>query len=135
MRVLIDTNIILDVLMDRKQFVDASQCIFNLCELKEIEGHISALTIPNLVYIMRKELNRDRIKDILHKLSMLFQIDDLKTEDISQAINLPMNDFEDALQSACAARIEADYIITRNGKDFANSLVKPITPNKFLLLY
>ena len=55
MKILIDTNIILDVLCNRKEFVDDSKSILNLCEINEIDGYLSALSIPNIVYIMRKE--------------------------------------------------------------------------------
>lgn len=132
MNVLIDTNIILDVLCRREEFyVDAAK-IFKLCEVKKISGYISALSVPNIVYIMRKELDADKIKEIIEALSMIFIITDLKSEDLKKAVSMNFKDFEDAIQSACALRIKADYIITRNIKDFTESKVAAIKPLEFL---
>ena len=128
MRVLIDTNIILDVLCSRQNFVETSSKIFKLCEIGKIDGYVSALTIPNIVYIMRKELDPEKIKDILEKLSLNFTIADLRADDIKKAAYLNFKDYEDALQSVCASRIKTNFIVTRNIKDFADSRVAAITP-------
>ena len=132
MKVLIDTNIILDVLCNRDEFVENSAKIFKLCEIKKIDGYISALSVPNIVYIMRKELDSEKIKDILEKLSLIFTIADLKADDIRKAAYMNFNDYEDALQSACAARLKMNFIVTRNIKDFANSKVTAITPSELI---
>ena len=128
MKVLIDTNILLDVLCNRAGFVDDSAKVFKLCEVNKIDGFISALSVPNIVYIMRKELSSDKIKDILEKLSLIFTTVDLKADDLKKALDLDFKDFEDALQSIAAKRIKADYIITRNIKDFIKSPVPAIKP-------
>ena len=128
MKVLIDTNIILDVLCNRPGFVEGSSRIFKLCEIGKIDGYISALSIPNIVYIMRKELDSQKIKNILERLAMIFTIADLRADDIRKAAYLNFKDYEDALQSACASRIRANFIVTRNIKDFAESKVTAITP-------
>ena len=62
MKVLIDTNVILDLLCDRKEFSADAARLFKLCEVKKIQGVISALSIPNIVYIMRKELDGEKIR-------------------------------------------------------------------------
>ena len=72
MKVLIDTNIILDVLCKRQEFYEDSAKVFKLCEVKKIAGVISALSIPNIVYIMRKELDAEKIREILDSLSLIF---------------------------------------------------------------
>lgn len=69
MKVMIDTNIILDVLCNRKDFVDDSLKVFKLCEVKKVSGYISALSIPNIVYIMRKELDSKMIKGLTRNVS------------------------------------------------------------------
>ena len=132
MKVLIDTNVILDLLCDRKDFSADASRVFKLCEVHKIEGVVSALSIPNIVYIMRKELDGEKIREIINRLSMIFTIADLKATDIEKAAALPMNDFEDALQSVCAARLKADYIVTRNLKDFVNSKVVAVKPSELL---
>lgn len=132
MKVLIDTNVILDVLCNHADFVEDATKIFKLCEVNKVDGYISALSVPNIVYIMRKELDSEKTADILEKLSLIFKIADLKGSDIIKAAKVGFNDYEDALQSVCALRIKADYIITRNIKDFAKSKVTAIKPSEFL---
>lgn len=132
MKVLIDTNVVLDVLCKRENFYEDAVKIMKYCEVKKIIGVISALTVPNIVYIMRKELDVQKTKDIIQKLQLLFTIADLKAEDIKKALSMDFKDFEDSLQSACALRIKADYIITRNIKDFINSKVTAIKPSELI---
>ena len=132
MKVLIDTNVILDVLCNREEFVKDSEKIFKLCEVKKISGYISALSVPNIVYIMRKELDAEKTKDLLDKLLLIFQVVDLKSEDLKKAAAMDFKDYEDALQSVCASRVKADFIITRNIKDFTNSKVTAIKPSELL---
>ncbi len=130
MKVLIDTNIILDVLCNRKEFVKDSLNVFKYCEANQITGCISALSIPNIVYIMRKELDADRIKEILTTLTSLFAVIDLRETDLLRAADLEFSDYEDALQSVCASRAKANYIVTRNIKDFKNSAVPAVKPSE-----
>ena len=132
MKVLIDTNILLDVLCKRNGFYEDAAKIFRLCEIGKLSGYISALSVPNLVYIMRKELNAERIRDILEKLSLIFTVADLKADDLIRAAETNFKDYEDALQSVCAVRVKADYIITRNTKDFVGSKVPAVLPQEFL---
>lgn len=132
MKVLIDTNIILDVLCNCKDFVEESSKVFKLCEVKKIMGYISALSIDNIVYIMRKELDTEKVKEILEKLSLIFEVVDLKADDLKRASSLDFKDYEDAIQSAQANRIKANYIITRNIKDYNKSKVTAIKPSELI---
>lgn len=129
---LIDTNVVLDVLCKREGFYEDAARIMKYCEVNKITGVISALTIPNIVYIMRKELDAQKTRDVIEKLQLVFTIADLKSDDIKKALSMNFKDFEDALQSACASRIKADYIITRNIRDFINSKVTAIKPTELL---
>lgn len=128
MKVLVDTNVILDVLCNRKEFVEDSLRVFQCCEAQRITGYISALSIPNIVYIMRKELDQEKIREILHTLTMVFSVVELREGDLLKAAKLPFDDYEDAIQSVCAARVRADYIVTRNERDFVNSPVLAVRP-------
>lgn len=132
MKVLIDTNIILDVLCKRSDFYVDSAKIFKLCEVKRISGIILALSIPNIMYILRKELDAEKIKEILDMLFLIFSVVDLKADDLKKAADMKFKDYEGAVQSACAARIKANYIITRNIRDFTESKVTAIKPAEFL---
>ena len=130
MKILIDTNVILDVLCGRPEFVDDSLKVFKYCEANQITGCISALSIPNIVYIMRKELDNEKIKDIRNTFTSLFTIVDLRESDLIKGADLDFSDYEDALQSICASRVKANYIVTRNIKDFKNSSVPAIKPSE-----
>ena len=132
MKVLIDTNIILDVLCKRPAFYEDLAKIFKLCEVKKISGVISALSIPNIMYILRKELDADKTREILDSLMLIFSVADLKADDLKKAADMRFKDYEDAIQSACATRIKANYIVTRNIKDFSESKVTAIKPAELL---
>lgn len=132
MVLLIDANIILDVLMNRQDFVKDSSMIWKLCETEKAKGYVSALTFANLVYIMRKQLDPEAIENIYRKLSLIFTFTDLSLSDLTRAAELNWNDFEDAVQSVTAERIHADYIITRNVRDFSKSKVIAFTPSELL---
>ena len=135
MKLMIDTNILLDVLSERKPHFEHSLQIWRLCELGKAQGLVSTLTFANIVYVMRKELDAQKISECWEKLSRLFAFVDLLALDISVATEIQEKDFEDALQSAMAARLKADYIITRNKKDFTNSAIPAVTPMEFLAVF
>ena len=132
MRLLIDANVILDVLQNRKPHVKDSSIIWKLCETRQAEGFISALTFANLVYIMRNELNPGQIEEVLEKLSLIFTFTELSPSDLTSAAHRQWDDFEDALQSVTAERIHADYIVTRNVRDFLKSKITALTPSELL---
>ena len=132
MRLLIDGNILLDVLQKREPHYEASARIWKMCETDMAEGYVSALTFANLNYVMRKELDTEKIGEVLRKLSLIFSFEDLTVSDINAAAEMQWEDFEDAVQAATARRIHADHIITRNVKDFRNSKVIAFTPTEFL---
>ena len=77
MKVMIDTNIILDVLYKREDFYEDSLNIFRLCETKTIIGYVSTLSIANIIYIMRKDLSKEKINELLTWMSIIFKIVDL----------------------------------------------------------
>ena len=130
MKLLIDANILLDVLQNRENFVRASSMVWKLCETEQAKGYISALTFANLVYIMRKEMDAQRIEEVLHMLSLIFEFAELNDSDLFRAAALQWPDFEDAVQSVTAERIHADYIITRNVREFSRSKVIAFTPDE-----
>lgn len=132
MKLLIDANILLDVLGNREPFVKDSSLVWKLCETEQAKGYVSTLTFANLVYVMRKELDPQKIADVQKKLSLIFEFADLTATDIAKAADLNWPDFEDAVQSVIAERVHADYIITRNVKDFTGSKVIAFTPTELI---
>ena len=132
MRLLIDANILLDVLQNREPNVKFSSLIWKLCETEQAEGFVSTLSFANLVYVMRKEMEPGQIEDVLLKLKLIFRFADFTLGDIEKAAGMKWNDFEDAIQSVTAERIYADFIITRNVKDFKQSKVMALMPSELL---
>ncbi|MBQ9574405.1 MAG: PIN domain-containing protein, partial [Synergistaceae bacterium] len=121
----------LDVLLNRHPHYENSRLIWKMCLRKQAEGHISALTFANVIYVMRRTLIPERREYLLGALSSLFRFERLTFTDLQTAAKMKWRDFEDAVQSATASRINADYIITRNTKDFENSTVKALTPEEY----
>ena len=132
MKLLIDANILLDVLQRRIPHYRDSALIWKLCETRQVEGWVSALTLANLVYVMRRELTPEQIEDVLCRLELIFRVADLSAQDIALAAAYRWSDYEDALQSVAAERIHADAIITRNVRDFRSSKIIARTPAEFL---
>jgi predicted nucleic acid-binding protein len=133
MNVLIDTNIILDVLGRREPFAKNSTTILMLAAKGKSTAAITANTIMDIYYLTKKHLkNHEAVKNALLNLIEILEVVDITKADCLKAFDLPVNDFEDALLAHCAIRVKADYIITRNVKDFTGSLVSAITPDEFL---
>ena len=132
MNVLIDGNIILDVLQNRKPHAEASSKVWKLCETNLVEGYVSALTFADMVYVMRKELTPEMIQEVLEKMSLIFHFTELSVPDIEKAAGMMWNDYEDAVQAATAERIRAAAIVTRNIKDYQQSMIPAFTPAEFL---
>ena len=132
MKILIDTNVIIDVLNKRKDFFDNS---FNTLQ-KVFERHqpyVSVQTVADTMYITRKVFQDSTAqKSVVENLFESFKILSVTKKEISKAFNSSMTDFEDALQAFCSKRANAKLIITRNIKDYKNSPVRAVTPEEFL---
>ena len=135
MRLMIDTNVLIDVLQDRKPYADDSAMIWMLCESLETEGHISSLSFANMVYVLRKKLKKEMVSNLMESVSRIFRFESLDQEDLNAAASCKWEDFEDAVQFATAERIHADFIITRNKADYENSSIPVMTPKEFLQYY
>lgn len=133
MKILIDTNIILDVLLKREPHNKTAQIIMTKCASREITGYLAAHSIPNIFYVLRKDYSQEERRKFIRNLCEIFRISDLNAEKIISAIdNEQFLDFEDCLQEECAET--ANYIVTRNPADFKQSRVQVIEPEEFVKL-
>ena len=132
MKLLIDADILLDVLQKREPHYRDSALIWKLCETEQAEGYVSALSFADLVYVMRKELDGEKVLDVQQKLALIFRFADLTAADLTRAVEMQWDDFGDAVQAAAAEHIHADHIITRNVRDFKQSRIVAFTPTEFL---
>ena len=136
MRVLIDTNIVLDLVQNREPHSDNASKIINSCVKGENDGFISAHSLTDLFFILRKDKSVDERKSIVLNLCKFFRvIPESKIFFIEVCNNPDWNDLEDGLQMKCAEIEKLDFIITRDGENgFKNSPVKIINPEDFLKL-
>ena len=133
MRVLLDTNLFLDVIEERKEFFDHSSMVVLFAT--EYEGFIAATSITDIYYIEHKRNhNQEKTKKIMEKLLGVFDVLDVTDEDCRNALRDGMNDYEDAIIAESARRNDIDCIVTRNAKDFKNSRIPIYTPVEFLRL-
>lgn len=130
--VLIDTNVIIDFLLNREPFSGLAAEILQKCAKKELVGYLAFHSIPNIWYILRKVPEKNR-RAWLKDLCSFLYVTGAGHEEVLKAIeNERFGDFEDCLQDKCAKRKGARYIITRNVSDFAESEVPAISPQDFL---
>jgi predicted nucleic acid-binding protein len=133
MRILIDTNIILDIMQKREPFFTDSYRVLRGAIESDTECLISASSATDIFYMLRKSLgSAQAAKDQLEQLAQLVTFADVQGMDIHTALMRAMPDFEDAVVDAVAERSGASYIVTRNIKDFAGSVVPAILPADFL---
>lgn len=133
MLVLIDTNIVLDILEKRDPFYEASNDVLSLCAAKKLDGCIALHSVSNIYYILRKHYSAENRRHLLLGILDFLQIANVDHEHVRHALERnDFSDFEDCLHDECAVQNCADYIITRNINDFANSNIPAITPADFL---
>ena len=128
-RILIDTNVIMDFIVKRNHFSDDAEKVIELCMKKNLQGCIAAHTVSNLFYVLRKYLTTEKRKNILLMLCKMFIVIGIDVNKIESALlDIEFKDFEDCLQVECAKDFEAHFIVTRNVKDFAGSVVPVLEP-------
>ena len=132
-RLLIDTNIIIDLLSKRDKFYDEAADLFSRADKKELELTISSLTFANTNYVLSKLKSAKEAREILRKFKVLVELlslDDKITELALSDDNFP--DFKYGLQYYSAIENQIEIIITRNKKDFKNSKIPVLTAREFL---
>ena len=135
MKILVDTNIIIDTLTGREPFRESAEQIFMLAANQIEDMYITASSATDIYYLVRKHLhNTEQSKNTMSKLYQLFGILDVTANDCQDALLLDMKDYEDAVISCCAKRNQMDYIVTRNIKDYEHSKVKVLLPEDLLKL-
>ena len=135
MKILVDTNVIIDALTGREPFRETAEQIFMLAANQTEDMYITASSATDIYYLIRKQLHStDKAKHAMEKLYELFYILDVTAEDCKDALSSEVKDYEDSVISCCALRNKMDYIVTRNVKDFAQSKIQAILPDDFMKL-
>jgi predicted nucleic acid-binding protein len=134
LRAIVDTNVVLDVFLAREPFVKPAVEIFCLAEESRFDAYICATTVTTIDYLLVKSLQKTKARDALHRLISLFEIATVNRPVIERALVSKIQDFEDAVLNEAARLAGADFVITRNTKDFAGSALKICDPKDFLAL-
>lgn len=132
MRVLVDTNVVLDVLLARQPFVGASAEVFGLVEHSRIEGLLCATTITTIDYLLRQAMPRPTARQALGKLLELFEIAPVNRAVLEEALKSKLTDFEDAVLDQAGKLAGAEVIVTRNQQDFRLASLKVLDPDELL---
>ena len=131
MKLLIDTNVILDVLLQREPFCNSAEKILSLPKESGIEKYFSASAVTDVYYIAYRQIkNREVVRTLLGKVLKTVKIATVTSKDIHKAFDLNWKDFEDSVQYAVATSNNFDGIVTRNMQGFDGDEVKIFTPEE-----
>ena len=133
MRLMIDTNIFLDVLLRREPFFESSRDVLKLCEDKKVQGFLSASSVTDIFYIIRKGLqSTEAAYKALGSVLEIVKVLTVTNEDVLNAYIQRAADFEDCLLATCARSNKCTAIVTRNKKDFLSFGITLLSPEELL---
>ena len=132
MKALFDTNVILDVLLDRAPFSEDACAVLSMVERSQISGLICATTVTTIYYLLTKALGRQKATSHTKALLSIFEVAPVNRVVLENAIASKFRDFEYAVVYEAACNAGAGYIMTRNVRDFAPSTLPVFTPSEFL---
>lgn len=132
MKVFLDTNILLDYLLDREESAEYALQLLLLGNAGVVDLCVADLSISNIAYITRGEIGKEDFFKVMKKLSSCYKIVSVGADAVNRAFDAQWSDFEDSLQYFAAMNADADVIVTRNTKDFAKSQIPVMTAREFL---
>lgn len=128
MRLLLDINVVLDAIFDREPWADDTAEILAAAVQGRATALVAGHTITTIHYLVAKVKGRTEAAAVLAHLLRVVQVVSPEQEDLQAALNLGLADYEDAVQAVCALKGGAEYIVTRDGRDFAGAAVPVATP-------
>jgi len=134
-KILLDTNVILDVLLDRKPHAAASTAVWAAIETGVAEGMLAAHAVTTIHYLIQKELGTIKAKRIVSAILNVFDVAAVDEAILQEALQLPLADFEDAVTAAAARSAGCEYIVTRDPKGFRESPIRSLTPEAITPLF
>lgn len=132
MRVLLDTDIVIDFLMAREPFAQRARQIFELNAQRKIQCYVASITPLNVFYVARKSLNLEDRLNLIRQLLHQVEVTAISHEILVKAFDFGFSDYEDAVQYACAEADGVEAIVTRNVDDYKNAKLPIYTPGDFL---
>ena len=135
MKILLDTNVVLDLLFAREPFVEEARNIFLLLENNEIQGFLCATTITTLHYLIGREKSKSEANTIIENLLDLFEVTAVNKDVLLTSCANNGVDYEDAVIYSSCSDDQIDHIITRDKRGFKNTQLSTLTPKEFLAFY
>ena len=133
-RILFDTNVVLDVLLDRQPHAEASATVWAAVEAGISEGMLAAHAVTTIHYLIQKEMGAIKARRIVSALLRVFGVAAVNGAVVQEALQAPLSDFEDAVTAAAARLAGCECIVTRDPKGFRASPVRPLTPEAIMPL-
>jgi len=131
-RIFLDTNIILDLLAERKPFYESIAKLATLADQKKLALVTTPLSFTTVEYILKRNENAEIVIDKLRKFKIICEVCDVNEEIIEKGLNSNFKDFEDSIQYYSAVEANCSIFITRNGKDFKNSSLPIMNAEEYL---
>jgi predicted nucleic acid-binding protein len=135
LKLLLDINVILDVILVREPWVSQSARLLAAVEDGRVEGYVASHTITTIYYVVARDKGRQVAARAVTDILRVVRVVPIASVDFQQALVLGINDFEDAVQAAAALQIGADYLVTRNTKDFKTGSIEVRTPGEALTMF
>jgi predicted nucleic acid-binding protein len=132
LKILVDTNVILDALLEREPFVDPAVGVLDSIESKEVKGYLAGTTVTTIFYLTQRATTEKKARKIIENLLTLFDVASIGQKTLTSALTNEFKDYEDGVIHEAALEIKADAIITRNIKDFKKSKCPVLSPMEFL---
>jgi predicted nucleic acid-binding protein len=133
-RVLFDTNVVLDVLLDRPPHAEGSAKAWAAVETGVAKGMLAAHAVTAIHYLIRKEKGNARAKRIMAAILRIFAVAAVDGRTVQEALQLRFSDFEDAVTAAAARQAGCDFIVTRDPRGFRESAVRAVPPEAVMPL-
>ena len=136
MKIMCDTNVIIDVLLEREPFIEDSYKVLKLCEEHKIDGFVSVSLVTDIFCLVRKYTHStEQTYKAVGKLLEIDKVCSITNNDVLIAFQKKTKDFEDCLVATCAKSIHCDYIVTRNKRGFKGFGIPVLTPTEILLKF
>ena len=135
MEILLDTNVVLDVLLNREPWVKSASLIWHAIDEKHITGQIAACTLADIAYIAQRLKDRTTARVALGLCLQTFEICPVDRRTVEEAMRLPGKDFEDNVQIACTIFSDAAAIVTRDSAGFQATTIPALSPDEFVETY
>ena len=133
-KVLFDLNVVLDVLQEREPYYEVSAQLLAYAETGKLNGFIAPHSLTTLFYLIEKDKSSAHAKVTITSLLQILEVATIDQSTIEQALSLPYQDFEDAVQMMAAVQCKAEYLVTRNVKDFQPAPLSVIQPSELLAI-